>query len=273
MLQNGLNIVTDQKLRSNVYTEQPVYAGVQNFRCHATQEMRGRAPIEVVRDFELVVALSNYGMPDRASRRPNIQRPGELSCDQIPGCRPKQPFNPLALVLVIVGSVLLCVVFLAVVIVVAFRCRRRLLGSWRGAQLAALRSARGRRGARSPQYADNDPPRAPLVVTGELPDRSRRPQTRTIQAPDQQSIETLLTPPDYDAATQSDTASSPIVPPPYQTMEVPKDDDNEELELHDIPTTSSHPSSADLTAHVSNSPNPQAIAATSSCSHDAETVL
>ena len=69
MLQNGLNIVTNQKLRST-YTERPLNAGVQNFRCHATQEMRGRAPIELARDFELLVTLRNYETPDRPHRRP-----------------------------------------------------------------------------------------------------------------------------------------------------------------------------------------------------------
>ena len=56
-------------------------------------------------------------------------------------------------------------------------------------------------------------------------------------------------------------------------MEVSKNDNNEEVELQDIPATSSQSTSADLTAHVSNSSNSEALAFTSSLSPDAEIVL
>lgn len=284
-LQRGLHILNNQRLGStdpqpNEFWSSP---GVQDFSCHATQEMRGRRPIEVVRHFEFIVTFDIPGYLGGLRHYTYKPAPGGWSCAQMPnapGCapNPKPSHFPVMLVLVIAISVIVCLVFLAVVFVVAFRCRQRLFAGWHRERQARFRAVAGRRGARRPQYAESDPPRGPLVVTAERPDRNRGQQAPASQQPTHHSVETLLTPPDYDSATQYDALISPPVPPPYDVATVPKDEDNAQIELQHVSSTSNRSTTSDTNALVviSIAPNIQEVAAAdadSTVTSVAETVM
>lgn len=237
--------------------------------------------IDVVRDLQVIVTVDSFmpnGMPERSpNRRPAAQgaEGGGWTCDQMPSapaCRTKSPNGPMGsrwlLTLIISCSVIVCFVVFAVMLVVAFRCRRRLCGGHQTRRIA-LRPTRGRRGV---QYRESDPPLAPLVVTADAPERSGGQRPLPNRPADHHSVGTLLTPPDYEAATLSDVPISPPVPPSYELAMAPKDENSVEVEEHalqDMPTTTVT-TAGDISAHESsNAPDTQT--AEFSASHIAET--
>ena len=240
-----INILSNQTLHatlSNASTSTSP-GEVQSFRCRATQQIRRRPPIEVTRDFHCIVV--------RDIHIPTHKPYGGLNCEQMPnapGCGSRESRGPLILVLIVAASLMVCVVLLAGALLVAFLWRRhqwRLFGRHRQRQRHApvvqfsrapdgeFHDDSGQWGVRLPQYAESDPPREPLVVTAELPDRYRSGDewflpNAPMQPLNRQSIETLLTPPDYDSATHSDVDASSPVPPPYAAVAVPKAEENVE---------------------------------------------
>ena len=233
-------ILSNQTLHATLSNASTSPGEVQSFRCRATQQIRGRGPIEMARDFQCIV------MRDTPTRKPY----DGLNCEQMPnapGCGSRESRGPLILVLIVASSLIVCVVLLAGALLVAFLWQRhqwRLFGRHHQRQQqrhppvvqfsrAPDQDDSGQWGVRLPQYAESDPPREPLVVTAELPDRDRSdgewpPPNAPMQPSNRQSIETLLTPPDYDSATHSDVAASSPVPPPYAPVADPKAEENVE---------------------------------------------
>ena len=229
-----INILSNQTLHATLSNASTSPGEVQNFRCRATQQIRGRGPIEVARDLQCIVM--------RDTTCANNRYDG-LICKEMPnapGCGSRQMF--VLVVLIVAGSLMVCVVLLAGALLVAFvwrRHQRRLFGRHRHRQRPepVVQFSRsldqddsGQWGVRLPQYAESGPLREPLVVTAELPDRDRSggEWPPSMRPPNRQSIETLLTPPDYDSATHSDVAASSPVPPPYDPVAVPKAEENVE---------------------------------------------
>ena len=217
----GLNARGDEKLRSfyPTYSDDEFKSpGLQWFRCRAVQETRGRERLEVVRDFAfIIVDIPKPSFQIRPAQTAPV-RNDWYNCDanpETPGCNSRASHSSsLVLVLVITSSVVFCVVFFFMVLCLAFRYRSRLFAASLQARCGIPHAGSVRRGARRPQYAESDPPREPLVVTVEPPDRRRRSQSRSsLRHPSSHipllalNIESLLTPPDYDAALP--------LPPPY----------------------------------------------------------
>ena len=168
-----ISILSNQTLHATLSNASTSPGEVQSFRCRATQQVRGRGPIEVARDFQCIV------MRDTPTSKP-------YDCEQMPntpGCGSRQSRGPLILVLIVAGSLMVCVVLLARALLVAFVWRRHqrwLFGRHRHRQrqepVVQFSSSldqddSGQWCVRLPQYAESDPPRKPLVVTVELPDR------------------------------------------------------------------------------------------------------
>lgn len=239
----GLHAANNENLRSFPISYSDFQSpGVQRFRCRASQYMTGRKPIEISKDFAFIVTLdvppiSRYQIV-RPPQRVNISGPIGFSCDEMPdapGCASRTSRGPFVLVLLITSSVVVCVVFIAVVFFVTFRCRRHPFV--RHVHRMAFADARHR--SRPPQYAESDRPRRPIVVTSEPPNvllGGRRLFSQIPQIPMNNRfmplaiVEALLTPPDYETSTQNDIS---FFPPSYDTIVASKGDSDTDINVEE----------------------------------------